>query len=512
MTTRNLWCLCAIGLFCVLTLTGQASAQVGACCACSGLEEDCVETTEMLCNAAGGAFQGEGTTCDAVACVAFEPCQSACNQSSANIGITILTTTPDGEPGVPFLGQCLVPGQVLSFFATVQVSADSGPDVFCDIIAGELSLALPNGDLIEIAGFPGSPTPSIPQIGNGLGFGSEGPFGVFVDGTYVVDPDDAIGGAFSFVLDYADGQVLCDCPDLVGDLITENRRLCQPEIMVEKSAVPSVCEQDDSITYTYEVTNVGVSPNPANPNLIADLTNVILTDDTCPTDAPNTPLTLVSGDTGDDGILEPGETWIYECVAAYTPPLGPDPIVNVATVSANAIAIFPPDLVVDSVPPGSDVDVLYTDTDDATVDIVQAPVCEILPLDPICPSGTATFELIETTGIPLDELTIQWEILSNNATICAGAPTDQPTFCVVADNVCSELIQVRATVSILVNGESCGNDCLGEVLVQDLLPPTLIGCPAPGPITIECNIDDIPAPPLVTCEDNCDPDVDSTLR
>jgi hypothetical protein len=45
--------------------------------------------------------------------------------------------------------------------------------------------------------------------------------------------------------------------------------------------------------------------------------------------------TYVSGDTDNDGCIDPGETWTFE--ATYTVQAGdPDPLVNTATVSSDA--------------------------------------------------------------------------------------------------------------------------------------------------------------------------------
>ncbi|MBK8913041.1 MAG: VWA domain-containing protein [Phycisphaerales bacterium] len=48
------------------------------------------------------------------------------------------------------------------------------------------------------------------------------------------------------------------------------------------------------------------------------------------------------------------------------------------------------------------------------------------------------------------------------------------------------------------------------VVVRDCTPPTLIGCPNPSTVTIECG-DPIPALPTVTATDNCDEDVTVTV-
>ncbi len=52
-----------------------------------------------------------------------------------------------------------------------------------------------------------------------------------------------------------------------------------------------------NVTYSYNVTNPGVVP----------MHDVLVTDDKC------TPVSRVSGDTNDNNLLEPGETWVYAC-------------------------------------------------------------------------------------------------------------------------------------------------------------------------------------------------------
>jgi len=77
---------------------------------------------------------------------------------------------------------------------------------------------------------------------------------------------------------------------------------CKPEILLVKDCVyESPVRVGDFVTYTYEVENVGDLP----------LMEVNLTDthDWGPSCDP----TLVSGDSGEDGVIDPGEVWRYEC-------------------------------------------------------------------------------------------------------------------------------------------------------------------------------------------------------
>lgn len=77
---------------------------------------------------------------------------------------------------------------------------------------------------------------------------------------------------------------------------------CRPEISVVKGCVyEAPVRVGDFVTYTYEVENVGDLP----------LNNVNLTDvhDWGPGCDPS----YLSGDSGEDDILDHGETWLYEC-------------------------------------------------------------------------------------------------------------------------------------------------------------------------------------------------------
>jgi hypothetical protein len=117
-----------------------------------------------------------------------------------------------------------------------------------------------------------------------------------------------------------------------------------PAIEVVKTACPSlVCDDGDPVTYHYAVTTDGGN---------APISNVVLTDNTCGPGGPNTPIPLDSGDDG-DGILEPGETWLYHCDTVVS-----TPTTNTATVTGTWI----------QPPPGTNnVDVMDTDTADVDV-------------------------------------------------------------------------------------------------------------------------------------------------
>jgi uncharacterized repeat protein (TIGR01451 family) len=75
-----------------------------------------------------------------------------------------------------------------------------------------------------------------------------------------------------------------------------------PAIYVSKSASTRSLVGTGSVTYTYIVTNAGN----------AALSTVTVTDDKI------SPVTYVSGDTNEDGLLQPGETWIYTATAVLS--------------------------------------------------------------------------------------------------------------------------------------------------------------------------------------------------
>jgi uncharacterized repeat protein (TIGR01451 family) len=93
---------------------------------------------------------------------------------------------------------------------------------------------------------------------------------------------------------------------------------CKPEIQVVKDCVyePPV-RVGDSVTYTYEVENVGDLP--------LRVVNLTDTHDWGPSCNP----TLVVGDSGDDGVMDPGEVWRYECVYQIPNPSDYDQLLTV---------------------------------------------------------------------------------------------------------------------------------------------------------------------------------------
>jgi uncharacterized repeat protein (TIGR01451 family) len=87
---------------------------------------------------------------------------------------------------------------------------------------------------------------------------------------------------------------------------------------------PAYAVVGDHVTYSYTVTNLGDSP----------AKNVAVADDLCG------PPDYASGDANGNGLLEPGETWVYTC-GHTVGPADPNPLKNTATVTTSSLDADP---------------------------------------------------------------------------------------------------------------------------------------------------------------------------
>ncbi|MCA9327082.1 VWA domain-containing protein [Candidatus Saccharibacteria bacterium] len=155
-------------------------------------------------------------------------------------------------------------------------------------------------------------------------------FTMTVDGAHVSSasfPGDEAGttvtldaGDYTASEDNHDGYAMYAYGDCSGTIAVGEHAYCEidniaiedPRINVEKSG-PVYAYVGNNVTYTFTVTNTG---NVALPGITVD-------DDVAGVG------TYVSGDTSDDGMLDPDETWIY--TANYTIPTGVTSIHNTVT-------------------------------------------------------------------------------------------------------------------------------------------------------------------------------------
>ncbi|MHC4060112.1 MAG: DUF7507 domain-containing protein [Planctomycetota bacterium] len=244
--------------------------------------------------------------------------------------------------------------------------------------------------------------------------------GLTLDPGEVVDFNSADDANLSYIIAHADedvnglirawacaiGQSQLGTPEQAKDERATNVQVYHPDINIEKDPNRSnICEGADTlVSWIYTVTNPGD----------VNLEDVVVTDDECD------PVNYVSGDTGDDGILEPGETWIYECNDVISGEL-----TNTATVTANDVEL------------GSTVE----DSNDATV-LSEAPTCDDIIGDttPDCDSNDNVLSVLASGGTPpygyswTSSDDVNWPITSgadtNQITYDAGPPGTSATFCV----------------------------------------------------------------------------------
>jgi uncharacterized repeat protein (TIGR01451 family) len=128
--------------------------------------------------------------------------------------------------------------------------------------------------------------------------------------------------------------------NVYGDSANASVRVIDPAIDLVKSVSADLVPSGSVVTYGFDVTNTGTSP------IAADdvLANVLLGDASAPANPNCTSPTLVSGDTGGDGLLlrDPPETWHYECTGTIT-----QRTVDLALVRGTAGTTFNPPLPVD---------------------------------------------------------------------------------------------------------------------------------------------------------------------
>ncbi len=158
------------------------------------------------------------------------------------------------------------------------------------------------------------------------------------------------------------------------DQATETVEVIQPAIRVQKSASPQAVLAGGSVTYQYQVDNPGDDP-------ISDLT---LVDDTC---GPIAGL-QAGGDADGDGLLDPGEVWLYSCSA------------NVAVDTLNTVVVSGLDSLGGSV---EDEDTAFVEIVAPSIELVkQASAPQVYAGQPV----TFTIEARNTGDVSLDPVAI----------------------------------------------------------------------------------------------------------
>ncbi len=289
-------------------------------------------------------------------------------------------------------------------------------------------------------------------------------FTMLVDGTNV--SDDSFAGSYSgttVTLDVGnynvtegnhDGydmymQGLCDSTIDIGEennCYIYNYAIEDPQINVVKSG-PTQAHEGDTVTYTFTVTNPGNVPFP----------QVQVDDDIAGAG------TYVSGDTSDDGYLDPGETWIY--TADYVIPAGQiDDVYNTVT------ACYTYGFEEDSFDRQQEGFNYGCDTDDHTLDVLH-PSLVVVKSGPVNAqlgtTGTYTFTVTNTGDTPLDVTKVLDDIAGTGIYVSGDTNTDgmldlDETWIFTANYKFTKVGSIKDTVDV------CGIDALElEVCAED---------------------------------------------
>jgi hypothetical protein len=217
-----------------------------------------------------------------------------------------------------------------------------------------------------------------------------------------------------------------------------------PNIRLVKTASPTLVHVGDTVTYTFEVTNVGEE----------DLFEVTLTDDTGICDAEP----VLEDDADGDTTLSVDETWTYSCEHVATAE-DPNRLENVATVTAVNDA-------------GDEV----SDEDDAVVRIIHPDI----DLDKsvsasTVPAGTTvtyTFVVTNTGDTKLFDVTVVDDVMGTIGTIAELEAGASETF------TATFTVQDQPVTNVAV---ASGTDVLGAtVTARDTVTVTPIAGEGPG--------------------------------
>jgi uncharacterized repeat protein (TIGR01451 family) len=185
--------------------------------------------------------------------------------------------------------------------------------------------------------------------------------------------------------------------EVTSDVVTITVE-CTPAIQILKGG-PALVHVDDTITYTFEVTNTGE----------LELFDVVLSDPICDQGS------IVAG-ADVDASLAVGEVWHFTCTHLVTAG-DPDPLPNTATISGDT-----------SEGEGGQP---VSDTDDHVVDIIHPAISIVKTVDeevvPIGTTVTFTYVVANTGDTTLYDISVDDDILGHVGDIQILEPGDQVT-------------------------------------------------------------------------------------
>lgn len=220
---------------------------------------------------------------------------------------------------------------------------------------------------------------------------------------------------------------------------------CTPEIQIVKGG-PGLVHVDDTITYTFEVTNPGE----------LELFDVMLSDPICDQG------TIVAG-ADVDSSLGVGEVWHFTCTHLVTAG-DPDPLPNTATISGDT-----------SEGEGGQ---SVSDTDDHVVDIIHPGISIVKTVDeevvPIGTTVTFTYVIVNTGDSTLYDISVDDDILGHVGDIAIlepGVPVTLTKDFVVGDQIVTN-VGTAAGEDVLARSVSAEDTAtVGPIAGENPPPP-----------------------------------------
>ncbi len=166
---------------------------------------------------------------------------------AAAVGISIYTTDEEGSP-VTVVSN----GDVVSYRVTLSIPELPAGEVACNYVGGALSITLPNGAQVPVAGTEG--TEAIPTIQVGAPFTAQSV-------SYTVDQNDAVNGELSVRADYSGGSSLSvaegeQAPEASAS-VSNVLRMIPPSIAIEKITTTPIIFHGQSAGFNIKVINTG---------------------------------------------------------------------------------------------------------------------------------------------------------------------------------------------------------------------------------------------------------------
>ena len=166
---------------------------------------------------------------------------------TAAVGISIYTTDEEGNPVT-----VVSSGDVVTYRGTLSIPELPPGEVACNYLGGTLTITLPNGVQMAVAGT--EDTGTIPTIQVGAPFTAQSV-------SYTVDQNDAVNGELSVRADYSGGSALSvaegeQAPEASAS-VSNVLRMTPPSIAIEKVTTTPIIFFGQTASFNIKVINTG---------------------------------------------------------------------------------------------------------------------------------------------------------------------------------------------------------------------------------------------------------------